>query len=293
MSRVKYFAESALHAIDSERGRCPNCGGDGVVIERKYVVTSLKRCGRCQLQYRSPTDNAAESERFYNDEYEQGVTTALPDLDELESLKRDLFPDQDNSYSYFIDVLRSLGTLPRDRLFDFGCSWGYGSYQLQQAGFDVTAFEISRTRGAFARSKLGVNVVADFDGFVASDANTFDVFFSSHVLEHVPSPSKVIRDGFNLLKPGGLFVSFFPNCSESWRETDPGSWSGLWGKVHPNALDEVYLNREFSAYPRVLGSSPVEISDAERHALSSESPAALLANTLVTSSELMIAARKF
>lgn len=293
MSRLSYFLRSAYLSADRERRRCPNCGGDGKTVQRKYVVTTLRRCSDCLMQYRAPTDSPVESERFYNDEYSQGVTTELPrDEQELERMKRDRFPEQDNAYPYFIEVLRSLGVRPGDRLFDFGCSWGYGSYQLVQAGYDVKAYEISRERGVFAHDKLGIDLVDDFDAFVDRNRGSFDVFFSSHVLEHVPSPTSAINAGIALLKPGGLFLSFFPNCSLAWRAADPDSWKQLWGKVHPNALDEVYLARAFAAMPHLIGSSPVKLDQGAVTALASSRPGTHLLDGLGGSYELMVASRK-
>ena len=65
----------------------------------------------------------------------------------------------EQSYKAYADVLETLGCRNGDRLFDFGCSWGYGSWQLARHGFDVQSFEISQPRGQYAREKLGIDVV--------------------------------------------------------------------------------------------------------------------------------------
>jgi hypothetical protein len=59
-----------------------------------------------------------------------------------------------------------------------------------------------------------------------------------------------------LLKPGSIFVSFTPNGSAAFREASP-DWSKLWGDVHPNFLDDVFLDRSFRRSPRAIGSSPL------------------------------------
>lgn len=41
-------------------------------------------------------------------------------------------------------------------------------------------------------------------------AESFDVFFSAHVLEHVPSVETAIREVARILKPGGILVSTYP-----------------------------------------------------------------------------------
>ena len=73
-------------------------------------------------------------------------------------------------------------------------------------------------------------------------AGCYDVFFSAHVIEHVPSVSRMLTLGLRLLRPGGLFVAFTPNASPMARQARPGPWSKLWGFVHPQLIDEEYLN---------------------------------------------------
>jgi SAM-dependent methyltransferase len=120
-----------------------------------------------------------------------------------------------------------------------------------RAGFDVTAFEIAPTRRRFASDKMGVKVITALKGLTPS----FDCFFSAHVLEHVPSPSAAIQSGLRILKPGGIFVCFTPNGSASYRAVAP-TWSTIWGGPHPQLIDELFLDRIFTNYPRCIGSFP-------------------------------------
>lgn len=41
-------------------------------------------------------------------------------------------------------------------------------------------------------------------------SNNFDIFFSAHVLEHVPDVSSAIKQIVRVIKPGGVLVSTFP-----------------------------------------------------------------------------------
>ena len=75
-----------------------------------------------------------------------------------------------------VSVLTKLGLNRGNTIFDYGCSWGYGSYQLVQAGFEVISFEVAPSRRRFAREKLGVTTVDD----MATDLDLhFDCFFLS------------------------------------------------------------------------------------------------------------------
>jgi 2-polyprenyl-3-methyl-5-hydroxy-6-metoxy-1,4-benzoquinol methylase len=257
VGKLGYLRRSITRQFDHQYFKCPNCGGDANrLVDRKYLVTQLRRCGDCRLLFRTPTDDPAQNADFYEHDYVQGFTTDMPSEALLAELKRTGFAGTEKDYAYYISVLSQLGLKGSDRIFDFGCSWGYGSYQLERAGFSVTSFEVARSRRRYAVERLGIKVIDDMERGAADLAGQFDCFFSAHVLEHVPSPAKVIDQAMRMLKPGGLFVSFTPNGSESYRAVST-HWNKMWGEVHPNFIDEIYLDWRFRHSPRAIGSSPV------------------------------------
>lgn len=253
MQKLAYLRRSLVAQFKSKRFRCPSCGAESRdVVDRKWIVTQLRRCPSCLLLFRTPTDEPIHNATFYETAYEQGFTTEMPSEEVLTELKRTNFATTEKDFSMYISTLKQLGLRPGNRIFDFGCSWGYGSYQFMQAGFDVTAFEIAPTRRRFASDRMGVRVVTGLDRLAPS----FDCFFSAHVLEHVPSPSAAIRSGLRILKRGGIFACFTPNGSTSYRAATP-TWSTIWGALHPQLIDELFLDRIFTNYPRCIGSSPI------------------------------------
>lgn len=257
MSKSSYLLRCLAAQLSAERYRCPNCGSTvNRVVDRKFVITQLRRCGTCLLLFRAPTDRPESNQAYYESEYAQGFTTSLPSDTALAEMKRSNFANTNKSCSYYIGVLQQLGLKPGNRLFDYGCSWGYGSYQFAQAGFDIAAFEVAPTRRRFAHEKLGVRTFDNMERAAADLGGQVDCFFSAHVLEHVPSPSKSFDYAMRLLKPSGLFVSFTPNGSEAHRAASP-DWSRAWGEVHPQFIDDIFLDHSFKLSPRAVGSSPV------------------------------------
>ncbi|MBI1202921.1 MAG: methyltransferase domain-containing protein [Rhodopseudomonas sp.] len=257
MGKASYLWRSLVAQMDAARFNCPNCGGGGNdVVDRKYGVTQLRRCQTCRLLFRTPTDDPLRNASFYENDYVQGFTTSLPDDAALAVMMERGFAGSEKDYAYYIGVLTRLGVAPGSSLFDFGCSWGYGSYQLARAGYEVAAYEVAPSRRRYARDKLAVRVVDDMGRCIAALAGTFDCFFAAHVIEHVPSPARAFDHAMRLLKPGGLFVSFTPNGSAGHRAAS-SDWSKLWGEVHPNFIDDVFLDYNFRSSPRVVGSSPV------------------------------------
>lgn len=182
----------------------------------------------------------------------------MPSDEELATLIQTNFAGTEKNWAYYNGILRQLGLRRGERVFDFGCSWGYGSYQMAAAGYRVVALEVSPTRRRYAEHKLRVVMAQNVDSAIRdpSLAGTFGCFFTAHVLEHVPSPKEVFNLAAKLLRPGGLFVSFTPNGAEKARAAWAG-WNKAWGEVHQNFIDDRFLNRAFEDSPRVIGSSPV------------------------------------
>ena len=255
--KIGYFAKSLFKSIAGRGFACPSCGAKkSAVVDRKYLVTSLRRCEQCSLLYRAPTSSIEENRDFYQEEYSQGFTSDLPNDAELDRLVRTKFLGSEKDYAQYIAVLRALGVSAGDKILDFGCSWGYGSWQLKEAGYLVRAFEISRPRCKFAKERLNIDACDDLK--LLGDSK-FDVLFSAHVLEHVPSVAAVFELARQVVRPGGLVVSFTPNGSRSFRQKNFGAWRQLWGDVHPNLLDDEFYKAHCPQV--ILATSPYDLAE--------------------------------
>jgi 2-polyprenyl-3-methyl-5-hydroxy-6-metoxy-1,4-benzoquinol methylase len=286
MTRIAYLRRSVAGQFMPDRFKCPNCGCErSAIVDRKLIVTQLRRCANCQLMFRTPTDDPAANADFYEHVYKQGFATHMPSDEALDEMKRSGFFGSENGiYSYYIEILAGLGLRPGAKLFDYGCSWGYGSFQLSQAGYDVVAYDVAPSRSRYAKEKLSIRTIDDMDQAGRELCGQFDCFFSAHVIEHVPAPAKAFAYARQLLVEGGLFVSFTPNGSSGHRAASR-NWSRLWGEVHPNFIDDKFLDYSFRLSPRSVGSSPVT------NAALPQEPVLLTLNQL-KGSELFFAARK-
>ena len=142
-----------------------------------------------------PKDTIGRSTEFYQTEYEQGFTTDLPGDEELNDLLNREFKDREKDYTPYIEVLRAIGLKTGDSILDSGCSWGYGSWQLRQAGFHVFSYEVDPRRSDFARARLGCLVVENEMPY-----KSVDCLFSAHVLEHLPDPNVLWRFAQQVLR---------------------------------------------------------------------------------------------
>ncbi|MEM9149610.1 MAG: class I SAM-dependent methyltransferase [Cyanobacteria bacterium P01_F01_bin.3] len=184
---------------------------------------------------------------FYQSGYKQpGLTTELPCDSELASLVQAKFRGSSKDFSRVVRLLRILGIGEGSRVLDFGANWGYGVWQLKDAGYDAIGYEISKPRAEYSK-KLGVRVLTAWEE--VTESGLFDVVFSSHVLEHTPDPASSIFDQIGTIKDGGFLVAIFPNGSTSFQLANYNNFHRLWGRVHPVMLNDTYLARLLDEYP--------------------------------------------
>ena len=159
-SKLAYLCRSFANSYRPARFRCPDCGASGgSVVDRKFLVTKLIRCPGCSPLSRRPTDPPGFADRPYRAAYRQSGVTDLPSPNELAEMLQTGFRDTPFCLESKIRVLQRLGAAPRARVFDFGCSWGYGTWQLQRAGFDAFGYEVNPVMSVFARNELGLQTI--------------------------------------------------------------------------------------------------------------------------------------
>ena len=96
-------------------------------------------------------------------------------------------------------------------LLEIGCGLGIELGKLGQLGFDVTGIDLAPQAAELANLNLkrkgvtGRAVVANAEALDFPDA-TFDVVYSSGVLQHTPDMDRAIAEIRRVLKPGGRIL---------------------------------------------------------------------------------------
>ena len=232
--RARYLGWATSRMLQADTG-CPGCGDGGArLVRRKWLVTALYECPACALRFRCPKDDD-DRVAFYDGEYAEGVTTSVPEPAELERLLASSFAGHQKDYRTYLDVLAAAGVRPPAAVLDFGASWGYGSWQLQRAGYRVVAAELAPRRRRFAAERLGITVIED----PSRPPAPVDCFFSAHVLEHLTDPNDLWRAAHAALSARGVLVAFMPNGNPALDAA--ASYHRLWGQVHPLLVTPRYL----------------------------------------------------
>jgi 2-polyprenyl-3-methyl-5-hydroxy-6-metoxy-1,4-benzoquinol methylase len=190
--------------------------------------------------FRVPKSHPERDATFYEHRYQEGFTTDCPNEQELANLKQTSFKGTEKDYASYIEVLRAAGLEAGDTVFDFGCSWGYGSWQLAQAGFRVFAYELSQSRARYAEEKLGCQMVPA----PTECLQRVDCFFSAHVIEHLSNPGYLWETAKSVLKPNGVIVLFMPSGEyQLEKQYGKARYHKLWGQVHPLLLTSEALGQ--------------------------------------------------
>ena len=222
------------HRLRGQARICPYCGPGSEIkrLRRKKLLVDILQCQGCKLIFRWPADTPEELDRHYESEYaEAAPQVRLPSAEELKRLLEEEFRPLFADVSHKVRVLKSL----RDggKALDFGCSWGYATSLLRKYGFDTIGFEVSKKRASYARERLGLNIIDSVQALDALPSGSFDVIYSNHVLEHLPSIRNSLKLFARLLKSDGLGFHVLPNFTGKTARS--GAWLAWIGEDHPIA----------------------------------------------------------
>ena len=98
------------------------------------------------------------------------------------------------------------------RVLEIGAGTGKQALELKNRGFDVEAIEIASSHYSDDR----IFPIVDFDGrHIPFPDASFDIAFSSNVLEHIPDLTQTHAEIARILKPTGYAVHVLP--THVWR----------------------------------------------------------------------------
>jgi 2-polyprenyl-3-methyl-5-hydroxy-6-metoxy-1,4-benzoquinol methylase len=184
---------------------CKLCGSGKIKI--KYHIKQFKpsfdiyECGDCGFQYQEMSEKTAY--QFYQEDYYKGKA-AYSYLDErqMEEASRIVWKKR-------MKILKQWdSTIGIKRNFlDIGCSFGGFMQTAEEAGFNAYGVEVSKYSGDFVRKRFGKDrVYIGSCEKVKLPENFFSIVTMIEVVEHLLDPEKAVRNIFQSLKKGGVFL---------------------------------------------------------------------------------------
>jgi len=195
---------------------CDHCGGtdftdvvESFDYEREDAMAfSVARCAGCGLMATRPRPSMEDLIRhFYKDDYHCCVR---PGRGSLPARLLERFFDYRTNEPR-LRRLRALFPGRRISVLDVGC--GNGSllrYLAARTDWELRGVEPNDAARAVCL-EAGVRADAGFLEDQGYEDGRFDAVTLTHVLEHVDSPSALLREIRRILKPGGLLLLEVPN----------------------------------------------------------------------------------
>lgn len=154
-------------------------------------------------------------------------------LDILESFTpvEGMFLEVGSGYGGLVTYMNKMGA---ENLFAYGVEPSADSYEATLACTKILS----------THNEITSKFVAAPGELLPFKSGTFDIVYSTSVLEHVKHPESVIREAVRVLKPGGIFQFVIPNYG-SW-------WEGHYGTLMVPHMPKW----AFKLYVRLKGRDP-------------------------------------
>lgn len=234
MRKIRLAVWSVKSRFDGKHDNCPYCKSKlHARLQRKNVLLEARKCHFCGLIFRWPTTTDQEAARFYQEEYQSGIVTDLPEQSELAKLKSTKMIGSRFDKTAQIDWV--VKTVPQPaRVLVFGSSWGYMDYQLKAHGYQVEGLELSRPRAEFGRKNLGLTIHTSWQELLSADPNParFDLIFTAHTMEHLTDVRSTLDRFREVTRPGARLIVIVPNGGGELARSLGVQWSPFVGSEH-------------------------------------------------------------
>jgi 2-polyprenyl-3-methyl-5-hydroxy-6-metoxy-1,4-benzoquinol methylase len=200
-----FLPNGQLKAEFSFHQPCPHCGSTEQEHEFNLNGFTHRRCSGCRSLYVSPRLSDAALHELYSDQYYSEVytKTMLPIFDKRKSVI---------GVSKYQQLV-AFSKLNSGRVLDIGAGIGEVTDVFKDHGWQTHATEMNKAAVEWLNTRDHANVFhGPLDDYKSN--LKFDIVMAWGVVEHVIDPDYFLKRVYDLLKPGGIFVSEVPhgNC---------------------------------------------------------------------------------
>ena len=193
-----------MNTADLEYVSCDLCGTNNP----KLLFATLSgpdgqgggivRCRECGLVYRNVRrTNTAEQQEYIREDYS--------------TLSPDWIAGRQLVFERYLDRLDPLWST--NRILDVGAGHGFFLSLCAGRGWDCYGVELSPEAVAFAKREFGLSLHCSTLEETKLPDSHFDVLTFWNSLDHLPSPTRALKEAHRLLRPGGILMARFPNAT--------------------------------------------------------------------------------
>jgi len=196
---------------------CNFCNSESSTLYIKTDLVSYHKCSSCGLVFQHPVLTQGEINDIYDANYFEY--------------------EHQNHENFFKLMLLSLKdinfdelqkTLPSKRFLDIGCATGLLlNHVRENMGFETSGVEICKDSVSYAIEKYNLDIHSKPLIDVSFPSNHFGVVHFSHLIEHVPNPSDILKEVYRILMPGGYAIITTPNLDGIFAKHYKGNWRAV------------------------------------------------------------------
>ena len=184
--------------------KCYLCGNSHCSLIHDKIRYNLAprpyRCDKCGFVFLYPRMTPDEEREFYDNKYRSNYENQKP-----EDLWKESVPEARKRVARFQNLFTK-----NTRIMEIGCASGFFIYEVRPQVKSVTGVELTKAYVQYAISK-GLDVRESLDEI---SAESCDLIFMFHVLEHIHDPIEFLKDVKKKLSPGGKLIIEVPNVND-------------------------------------------------------------------------------
>ncbi|WP_163537041.1 class I SAM-dependent methyltransferase [Gracilibacillus sp. YIM 98692] len=210
--------------------KCVICGSSTCKVIHKTVRDSNDHdvvvCNNCNHFQLAPLPNVEDDENFYNKNSQAKFVSNIT----VEEARKKALPDTKRR----VEFVKNYTNID-SKILDIGCGYGFFVENLNNQGIEVDGLETSESRRLIARKNskrniLDINLLSD--STPKDYIEKYDMVTLFHVLEHISSPRKFLKNVLKFLKKEGYLIIEVPNVDDHLLSISKAYNNFYWQRAH-------------------------------------------------------------
>ena len=183
---------------------CSLCGSSDRSLYWDCGDYTFFRCNNCKLIYQYPQPVQKDLSLRYDSNY---FDYEINNEKVFFNLMLKTLSDID------FDSLSSKFNIAESEFLDVGCATGLLPEYMKNKGWVSRGVELCEASASYGKKVRKVDIYNGTLEEAGYSDNQFSIVHSSHLIEHLTSPSGYVEEVYRILKPGGYFITTTPNAA--------------------------------------------------------------------------------